>query len=161
MVRLRIVAAPEPGEVGRVVEVDGADAIIGRSHDDAVVLDDSAVSRRHARLVLAADGLSVEDLGSINGTLVNGTRVQRAVLKKGDRLLVGETTLEVEEAPPGAGPAGDRRTCPHCQAQTRATAKFCPQCGKPLVPAKPECPVCHSELAPTARLCPTCGTTIR
>jgi pSer/pThr/pTyr-binding forkhead associated (FHA) protein len=168
MTRLRIVASPEGGEVGRVVELTATESIIGRSHDVAVVLNDSAVSRRHARLVLAADVLSLEDLGSINGTLVNGARVPSAVLKKGDRLVVGETTLEVEEAPPaasvappGSGTTADRRICPHCQAQTRATAKFCPLCGKPLTTARLECPDCHTELAPMARFCPSCGTPVR
>src|SRR5262249_41542193 len=53
-----------------------------------------------ARITLGADGLLVEDLGSKNGTRVNGVRVQRSRLQSGDELLVGPVTLQVEEVSP-------------------------------------------------------------
>lgn len=68
---------------------------IGRTEDCeiAVVLDD-IVSRRHARLELGADGeWRVTDLNSLNGTLVNGREVKGSVLKRGDRLFLGQSTI--------------------------------------------------------------------
>jgi len=63
--------------------------------------DDARLSRRHARVFLEPDWqLWVEDLGSTNGTFVNGRRIKRAVkLRLGDELTVGRTTLEVAGAP--------------------------------------------------------------
>lgn len=77
-----------------------AGAVIGRSQDCDVMLQDSNVSRRHARVSVGADGTwAVEDLGSTNGVLVNGARVTRSQpLLAGDRLTLGtvDATFEVE-----------------------------------------------------------------
>ena len=54
------------------------------------------VSRRHALLKLGDDGLVLEDMGSKNGTLANGVRIQRTQLEPGDELRVGPVTLKVE-----------------------------------------------------------------
>jgi predicted component of type VI protein secretion system len=63
---------------------------LGRALDNDVVLDDPRVSRYHAELRYAVDGWSVHDLGSTNGTYVNGTQVTACVLQAGDRLRVGD-----------------------------------------------------------------------
>lgn len=69
-------------------------ATVGRdSGVAAVVLDDSDVSRRHARLEIVNEQLVVTDLGSTNGTYVNDTRVTRAELVAGDRVRVGRYDL--------------------------------------------------------------------
>ena len=69
--------------------VDG-ELILGREHGSAdLVIDDPGVSRRHARVVTDAGGVIVEDLGSSNGTYVNGERIETARLTSGDRLQVG------------------------------------------------------------------------
>lgn len=68
---------------------------IGRSRDNSIVLDDMLVSRRHLRITADDEGLLLEDLGSRNGTYVNGRRVERAHLQEGDRIGVGGTTFEV------------------------------------------------------------------
>jgi FHA domain len=95
--------------VGRRVEV-GAELVLGREHAD-VTLDDEEVSRRHAVVRPVLGGLEVEDLGSLNGTWVNGARIERAArLAPGDELRVGGITLTVEPAPAQAtraAPAGD------------------------------------------------------
>ncbi len=66
----------------------------GRAPDNDVVLDDLLVSRHHAELQMRADGrLEVLDLGSRNGTYVNGRRVERAVLDERDLLAVGRSTF--------------------------------------------------------------------
>jgi len=62
--------------------------IVGREKDATVRLDDPSVSRHHARLIVAADGVSLEDLGSKNGTSVHGRRVRTL-----DRLADGDTIV--------------------------------------------------------------------
>ena len=71
---------------------------IGRAPECAVALpDDNFVSHLHARLFLKGHEYWVEDLGSTNGTLVNGKRVTSAVpVRRGDRLQVGRTVLELQ-----------------------------------------------------------------
>lgn len=67
--------------------------VIGRSEDADITLDDRWASRRHC-LIEAQDGtLVVQDLGSKHGTLLNNAIISEAVLKPGDRLSIGLTTL--------------------------------------------------------------------
>jgi hypothetical protein len=70
--------------------------IIGRSRTCDVVVTCSDVSRRHARLLFRDGSWFVHDLGSTNGTTVNGTRVGRCRLQAGDRLTVGTHRLEID-----------------------------------------------------------------
>jgi hypothetical protein len=70
-----------------------------------MVLVEEMVSRRHAHIEMKGGVVHVEDLGSTNGTFVNGERVQKASLTEGDRLLIGTSILKlvaVEDAPPGS-----------------------------------------------------------
>jgi pSer/pThr/pTyr-binding forkhead associated (FHA) protein len=79
---------------GRDVEVTAA-LVLGREAAD-LLIDDPEVSRRHAALRPAGDGLEIEDLGSLNGTWVNGTKIQGPVrLEPGDRVQLGDTSFEV------------------------------------------------------------------
>jgi pSer/pThr/pTyr-binding forkhead associated (FHA) protein len=73
-------------------------ALIGRDAACDLRLDaDEYVSARHARLELAPDGVRVVDLGSTNGTYVNGERVARErLLRSGDVLRLGQTELRLE-----------------------------------------------------------------
>ena len=90
---LRIV---EPAELrGRTYDV--ADELtIGRAAGCQVPLDDSYASQLHARLFRRNSELLVEDLGSTNGTFLNRKKVDSAVpIRKGDRLQVGKTVLEL------------------------------------------------------------------
>ncbi len=70
---------------------------IGRVAGNGVVLEDGKVSRRHARLIVEFGVVEVEDLGSSNGTLLNGKRVERKVLRDGDRLMIGRSALVYRE----------------------------------------------------------------
>jgi len=72
---------------------------IGRAGDNAVVLHDARASRRHATIVADGSGWSVEDLGSSNGTFVDGAQVRRSRLDRNQILTVGETMLRVEGEP--------------------------------------------------------------
>ena len=81
---------------GRGSSAIGAGLTIGRAADNDVVLRDERVSRHHARIAGRRGSLVLSDLGSTNGTEVNGQRVSDVVLGAGDRIRMGETTLEVE-----------------------------------------------------------------
>src|SRR5438128_276066 len=84
--------------------------VIGRAAD--VTIDDHEISRRHARIRIEGHALVVEDLGSSNGTWVNGARVERVVLRPGDVLTLGRTILEVVAAEGGAARTRARRPAP-------------------------------------------------
>lgn len=77
----------------------GDRALIGRAPEADLQLLDSGVSRRHAQLVFADGAWWLEDLGSTNGTLVNGRQVSRAELADGDRVELGGCVLLYREAP--------------------------------------------------------------
>jgi hypothetical protein len=69
--------------------------LIGRSSDLDMVLVEDMVSRKHARIAMQTDQIWIEDLGSTNGTFVNGEKIKRARLKEGDRVLIGTSILKV------------------------------------------------------------------
>jgi pSer/pThr/pTyr-binding forkhead associated (FHA) protein len=71
-------------------------SIIGRREDCDFRIPLSEISRRHCRLIRDGDALRIEDMGSSNGTFVNGTRVQEAVLQPGDTLHIGSITFVVQ-----------------------------------------------------------------
>jgi pSer/pThr/pTyr-binding forkhead associated (FHA) protein len=98
-VRARLVVVESPAlEAGTTLEVDSAPVTFGRGGQNTVPLDgDEFASARHACVEARADGLWVEDLGSTNGTFVNGARVTTPrKLGAGDVLRVGQTDLRVE-----------------------------------------------------------------
>lgn len=77
-------------------------SVIGRSADSEVVIRDPKISSRHARLVRADDGsIEIEDTGSANGVHVGDLRVSTSVVRVGDSIRLGDTTLELlpEEVP--------------------------------------------------------------
>ena len=94
-VTLRVAAGPQ---VGRVFTFDQHETfMIGRSEDSHFCLpQDRYFSRHHCILEIAPPQCFLRDLGSTNGTFVNGIRVETAHLKNGDRIQGGETVLEVE-----------------------------------------------------------------
>jgi hypothetical protein len=89
----------EPDGTERTIEVDGSPLELGRSSDNRLVLSDPRVSRRHGRLQARRGALVYTDLGSTNGSRVNGIRVDEIALGLGDRVLVGDTVLIVESLP--------------------------------------------------------------
>jgi hypothetical protein len=103
---MRVEIVDGPG-AGTLVPVTGP-LEVGRE-GSGLRLDDPQASRRHARLTATAGGVSVEDLGSTNGTFVNDAQVAGVALARpGDRILVGLTVLEVradsDERPSGLTP---------------------------------------------------------
>jgi pSer/pThr/pTyr-binding forkhead associated (FHA) protein len=97
-----LVVEAGPGLVrGQAYEVPlGAFVVIGRAPDAHVQLQDTFVSSHHARVEAETGGLVVEDLGSTNGTSVDGEEMaagQRLLLGPADRLTIGDTVFVVEE----------------------------------------------------------------
>jgi len=71
--------------------------VMGRSVEADVVLDDPYASEFHLRLVAQESGLMLHDLGSTNGTYVNGRRVTAPTpMRKGDTIQVGKTVMEIK-----------------------------------------------------------------
>jgi ABC transport system ATP-binding/permease protein len=74
----------------------GSVRTLGRTPGADFILDAALVSRLHCRLTAdRSDQLVIEDLRSTNGTMVNGTRVERHLLKPGDRVTIGRVDFEV------------------------------------------------------------------
>jgi diguanylate cyclase (GGDEF)-like protein len=81
-----VVSGPSTGRVFSIV----GETILGRGREAHVRLDDSGASRAHARIIPAAGGVYVlEDMGSLNGTFVDGERIDRAELRSGARINIG------------------------------------------------------------------------
>jgi Protein of unknown function (DUF3662)/FHA domain len=82
---------------GHAYPLLGALTIVGRGADVDVVLDDPGVSRRHAEIRVTTDGprlvAHLRDLGSTNGTFIDGSRVTGAALRDGNRITMGRTRL--------------------------------------------------------------------
>ena len=93
---LRVVAG---GDMLRhLVLQPGSEHLIGRDDACSLRLGDASVSRRHARARLGLDGaLTVEDLGSTNGTSVNGRPIESARVRAGDTLEVGAVPMRLEQ----------------------------------------------------------------
>jgi len=89
---------------GRILKLSKNDSpIIGRK-DSPIVIDDPHISRQHVRFFMKEDRWYVEDMGSSNGTFLNGGRVTEATkLHSGDKIMIGQTQLVVR-ASKGKGP---------------------------------------------------------
>lgn len=91
----RIVMVKSDTQQGKELEIQDV-SVLGRSADADVLLDDPYASDFHMRLVAQENGLVLHDLGSTNGTYVNGRRVTApATLRRGDSIQVGKTVMEV------------------------------------------------------------------
>lgn len=99
-VGLVVVAGPDAGR--RIVFVSGAS--VGRAPESTLSLRDELVSRHHLRFGRETDGrCTAEDLGSRNGTLLNGSPLTRATVSFGDRIQIGATLLIFVPVDPGEG----------------------------------------------------------
>jgi pSer/pThr/pTyr-binding forkhead associated (FHA) protein len=91
---------------------------VGRGSDLDMVLVEDMVSRKHARIWCTDTTIGIEDLGSTNGTFVNGEKIRQAELREGDRVLIGTSILKVVISDP-AGAA--RRSAEAQRAQSSKT----------------------------------------
>jgi predicted component of type VI protein secretion system len=102
------------------LELTEGEFAVGRNASCQLSLDDPLVSRRHALLVVAGDVVTVEDLQSRNGVLVNGQRIQgRVRLERGDRILIGAQEMTLV--------AGEAATNALANRQTRAASLTLPK----------------------------------
>lgn len=95
-------------QVVRQIELGERRMTIGRHPDNDIVITNGAVSARHAAITRSGDQAVLEDLGSSNGTFVNGQRVAQALLAPGDRAAIATYEVEfvVGEATPAPAPLG-------------------------------------------------------
>ena len=111
-----LVAVLDGAEGGRRIRI-AERLTVGRGDDVGLVLDDPEMSRAHAVFAVTPDGLEVQDLGSLNGTWVNGERITApTLLAAGDAVKVGTTRIEVLSA-------GHRDAAVRRSAQTPVEAK--------------------------------------
>ena len=96
--------------------------LIGRSSDLDMVLVEDMVSRKHARISMQGDQIWIEDLGSTNGTFVNGEKIKRSRLKEGDRVLVGTSILKLVAGDAPRDPLDAKRELENV-AQARRTSQ--------------------------------------
>jgi pSer/pThr/pTyr-binding forkhead associated (FHA) protein len=98
MPKLLITKGPERGRVLRIAS--DAPPTVGRQNAD-IVIDDSYISKKHARFFMKDDRWYIEDLGSGNGTYINGKRITEPVkLRRGDRVQIGQTKMVVSPQTP-------------------------------------------------------------
>ena len=81
---------------------DSGEMLVGRSGDVQIVLSEDMVSRRHASIGLNGDEISIADVGSTNGTFVNGEKIKKARLKEGDRILIGTSIIKLVSVDPAS-----------------------------------------------------------
>lgn len=95
--QLNMKSGPTPGKIIQLVKPEIS---LGRDLGNEIVISDADVSRKHARLVMQGEGYLLEDLGSTNGTFVNGVRLSAPqALQSGDLVKLGETIELVYEQP--------------------------------------------------------------
>lgn len=82
---------------------------IGRAENNDVQIKDSTVSSHHAKIVTFFNASYIEDLGSTNGTYVNGKRVKKQTLKHGDTISLGTHSLKLENEETAKSTAGSFR----------------------------------------------------
>ncbi len=92
------------GDTEYLLELSSGEQTVGSSRESTFILPDSSVSRVHARLSLIEDTLILQDLGSTNGTFVDGERVERICLEPGMEIRLGRVSLRLEET--GEGDTG-------------------------------------------------------
>ncbi len=101
--KLVIVEGPQRG---REFPLREGENVVGRTSETPIELASNKVSRRHATIHLTNGRVEVEDLGSANGTFVNGKQVTRAPVPAGSKILVGDFVLQVVNGGGAARPAG-------------------------------------------------------
>jgi hypothetical protein len=149
---------------------------IGRSPDCFVQLEETAASRIHVKITRTSQEVILTDLGSLNGTFLNGDRVHDARrLQDGDMVRIADAFLvykvkpnsvevNFEKEPPR--PTIELVFCPRCGGSLVAGSEMCGHCDHsvPIVKAVTQaavCGSCQSVQAKAARFCGNCGREIR
>ena len=162
----RLVFKDDGGE-DRCVELRPGPTRIGRGSYCDLFVDHATVSSIHCEVVMESDGMSVRDLGSTNGTFVNGKKIRFAPIQIGDQLKVGSVEVAIdqpdiqvlipafqEEAkPPVMKTTTGKDVCIH--HENRLAMWHCTRCGIRI------CPMCLHRLkrrgGKTLYMCPDCS----
>lgn len=136
-----------PSGQAHEVELAGRVSIVGRDPSCDLVVNDVKCSRRHAVLETGPDGVAIRDSGSANGVFVNGQRVERAILRAGDVVSMGEVQLtllpeagagtEVTLVPPAASRAASAPTSPSSAPPAPPPARAAAPLPRPTPPPTP------------------------
>jgi hypothetical protein len=115
----------------------GPEAVLGRSPDCHITIEDPLISRRHAKIVVRDDSAFISDLGSRNGVRVNGRPIDGETrLTDGDRIRLGTQELlfsVVKRKDRPARPTGYMRVCHACGTPYPEGSPSCPHCGAPAL----------------------------
>jgi pSer/pThr/pTyr-binding forkhead associated (FHA) protein len=93
------------GMTGRTFEVNVERTTVGRVEDNTFQIADASVSSHHAEILLQGPDLLIKDIGSTNGTFINGEKISEAVLKPGQTLRFGQVELKIDDGKPVAAPS--------------------------------------------------------
>jgi hypothetical protein len=119
------------------IDLPQGDTVIGRSATCQVTIEDPLVSREHARIRIAGERATIEDLGSRNGVQVGGASLQNVhVLRDGERVRIGTQEMVFCAGAPAGARLGSRTTGFICH---------CSECGHPYPLELVECPACGSS----------------
>jgi S1-C subfamily serine protease len=120
---------------GAIVALAEGDNVVGRDSAAALVIDDPEVSHRHASLRRTGDKVVLNDLGSTNGTKVNGVAAEaNQVLAMGDRITIGPATIQLDQT---GAPAGNLTVVRSSPVAPPLAAQGAPQGGPAAIPSQP------------------------
>ncbi len=111
--QLTVKTGPNPGKIYDLVKEE---VVVGRDLGNDIVISDADISRRHAHFVLQGDVYLLEDLGSTNGTYVNGERLTGPQLLMGGETIMFGSTVELTFSPVGFDVAATMIAPPHAAA---------------------------------------------
>src|SRR5262245_22343713 len=114
------------GLTGRTFELKVEKTTVGRVEDNAFQIPESSVSSHHAEILLRGNDVVIKDLGSTNGTFINGEKITEAVLKPGQTLRFGTVELRLDTGEGTTAPA-TKPPVPSKQKQTLDQTRIIPQ----------------------------------
>jgi hypothetical protein len=97
------------GLTGRTFELKAEKTTVGRVSDNMFEIPEASVSSHHAEIHLRGNDVLIKDLGSTNGTFINGEKISEATLKSGQILRVGMVEMRLETGDPGAVAAASKK----------------------------------------------------
>jgi diguanylate cyclase (GGDEF)-like protein len=88
------ISAKSAAGIGRMLKLEKAEVVMGRSTEAQLQVEDDGISRKHAKVILGPNGhFQLVDLGSTNGTFLNGIKINVATLQDGDKIQIGQNTV--------------------------------------------------------------------
>jgi pSer/pThr/pTyr-binding forkhead associated (FHA) protein len=104
------------GMTGRTFEVNVERTTVGRVEDNTFQIADGSVSSHHAEIIQQGPELLIKDIGSTNGTFINGEKITEAILKPGQTLRFGQVELKIDDGKPVSAPAPAPASAPAAAA---------------------------------------------